>query len=123
MHVSEGDSNLFQAREGEFRVPHQEQPNLNPYSAQDNDEEVRYPTIGQRKPAAHKVGTQHCLSVVSDFEHLKNTLLMILVCVTCSSRVRMLNSLALASKSQQRARKLVHLLLSYQQKQRLCFLL
>ncbi|KAL3163411.1 Ankyrin repeat [Trebouxia sp. C0010 RCD-2024] len=43
-----------QAREGEFRVPHQEQSNLDPYSSPSNDEEVRYPTIGQRKPAAHK---------------------------------------------------------------------
>lgn len=43
-----------QAREGEFRVPHQEQPNLDPYFSPSNDEEVRYPTIGQRKPAAHK---------------------------------------------------------------------
>ena len=51
---------VIQAREGEFRVPHQEQPNLNPYSAQESDEEVRYPTIGQRKPAAHKVGRLEC---------------------------------------------------------------
>lgn len=55
-------SDLFiQAREGEFRVPHQEQPNLNPYSTQESDEEVRYPTIGQRKPAANKVN-RHCLN-------------------------------------------------------------
>ena len=53
--VTVGLVSVHQAREGEFTVPHQEQPNLNPYSAQDNDEEVRYPTIGQRKPAAHKV--------------------------------------------------------------------
>lgn len=46
---------MVQAREGEFRVPHQEQSNLDPYSSPSNDEEVRYPTIGQRKPAAHKV--------------------------------------------------------------------
>ena len=44
-----------QAREGEFRVPHQEQPNLDPYNPQTSEEEVRYPTIGQHKPAAHKV--------------------------------------------------------------------
>ena len=46
----------LQAREGEFRVPHQEQSNLDPYtSPQSSEEEVRYPTIGQRKPAAAKV--------------------------------------------------------------------
>ena len=46
----------MQAREGEFRVPHQEQSNLDPYSSpQSSEEEVRYPTIGQRKPAAAKV--------------------------------------------------------------------
>lgn len=47
-----------QAREGEFRVPHQEQSNLDPYSSpQSREEEVRYPTIGNRKPAATKVSS------------------------------------------------------------------
>ena len=45
-----------QAREGEFRVPQQEQSNLDTYSTpQSREEEVRYPTIGKRKPAAAKV--------------------------------------------------------------------
>lgn len=45
---------LLQAREGEFRVPHQEQRTLDPY-APEPKEEVHYPTLGQRKPAAPKV--------------------------------------------------------------------
>ena len=51
-----------QAREGEFRVPHQEQSNLDPYSnPQSREEEVRYPTIGKRKPAAAKVSLANIL--------------------------------------------------------------
>lgn len=61
-----------QAREGEFRVPHQEQPNLDPYFSPSNDEEVRYPTIGQRKPAAHKVAAV-ALCIIMMMRVLANT--------------------------------------------------
>lgn len=40
----------LQAREGEFKVPHQEQTSLEPYTSRENKEDVvQYPTIG--KPA------------------------------------------------------------------------
>ena len=62
---SEASWHVLQAREGEFRVPHQEQPNLDPYTSHSNDEEVRYPTIGQRKPAAQKVANVvHCMIIM-----------------------------------------------------------
>ncbi|DBB16165.1 TPA: hypothetical protein ACH3X3_015163 [Trebouxia sp. C0006] len=58
-----------QAREGEFRVPHQEQSNLDPYSSpQSSEEEVRYPTIGQRKPAAAKASKADISKELEDLE-------------------------------------------------------
>ncbi|DBA69426.1 TPA: Ankyrin repeat [Trebouxia sp. C0005] len=58
-----------QAREGEFRVPHQEQSNLDPYtSPQSSEEEVRYPTIGQRKPAAAKASKADISKELEDLE-------------------------------------------------------
>lgn len=58
-----------QAREGEFRVPHQEQSNLDPYtSPQSSEEDVRYPTIGQRKPAAAKASKADISKELEDLE-------------------------------------------------------
>lgn len=58
-----------QAREGEFKVPHQEQTSLDPYSTpQSSEEEVRYPTIGQRKPAANKASKADISKELEDLE-------------------------------------------------------
>lgn len=42
----------MQAREEEFRVPHQEQTDLKPYPAEESKEDkVQYPTLGKPKHA------------------------------------------------------------------------